>query len=161
MCSEKPIALHSVSQKFAQRRLWNSSSVHLIDDGSLSSFQGRSSSTWGSTSLLQAIYGVTSLALCPQVVSQAFQHFRSSEKQATCEGCLVRQSVCLVISFHCSVSRAVHLQESTIGTLQSGPPVPLFTFCSSLIESVRMVACLVRPLEANQQRAWLTASTSM
>ena len=32
------------------------------------------------------ICGVMSLALCPQVVSQAPQHFRSSEKQATCEG---------------------------------------------------------------------------
>ena len=32
------------------------------------------------SSLLQAIDGVMSLALCPQVMSQASQHFRSSEK---------------------------------------------------------------------------------
>ena len=32
--------------------------------------------------LLQAIDGAMSLALCPQVVSQAPQHFRSSEKLA-------------------------------------------------------------------------------
>ena len=37
-------ALHPVSQKFPQRCLWNGSSVCLIDDGALSSFQGRSSS---------------------------------------------------------------------------------------------------------------------
>ena len=41
------------------------------DDGPPSSFQGRSSSA---PSLLQAIDGVMSLALCPQVVSQASQH---------------------------------------------------------------------------------------
>ena len=34
-----------------------------------------------------------SLALCPQVASQPSQHFRYSEKQATCEGCFARQSV--------------------------------------------------------------------
>ena len=33
-----------------------------------------------------------------QVVSQAPQHFRSSEKQAACEWCFARQSICLVIS---------------------------------------------------------------
>ena len=37
-------------------------------------------------SLLQAIDGVMSLALCPQVVSQAPQYFRSFEKKDTCEG---------------------------------------------------------------------------
>ena len=45
-------------------------------------------------SLLQAIDGVMSLALCPQVVSQASQHFRSSKNQATCEGCFACQSIC-------------------------------------------------------------------
>ena len=55
----------------------NSSNVHLIDDGPLSSFQGRSSSNF---SFLQVIDGVMSLALCPQVVLEASQHFRSSEK---------------------------------------------------------------------------------
>ena len=53
-----------------------------------------------STPLLQAIDGVTSLALCPQVVSQCRQHFRSSETQTTCDGCFARQSICSVISLH-------------------------------------------------------------
>ena len=46
-----------------------------------------------------------SLALCPQVVSQVPQHFRSSEKQATCDDCFARQSICSVISLHCGMSR--------------------------------------------------------
>ena len=78
-----------VSRKFPQRCLWNGSNVcqySLIDDDPLLSFQGRSSSASSfHASLFQAIRGfVMSLALCPQVVSQAFQHFRSSQKQATC-----------------------------------------------------------------------------
>ena len=88
-CAQKiPYALHPVSQKFPQCRLWNGSNVCLIDDGPLSSFQGKSSSASSfHLSLLQVISGVMSLVLCLQVVSQASQHFRSSEKQATCEGC--------------------------------------------------------------------------
>ena len=84
----------------------------LIDDGSFSSFQGRSSSASSfHASLLQAISGVMSLALCPQLVSQAPQYFKSSETQATCEGCFARQSVCSVVSFHSGMSRAVDPQE--------------------------------------------------
>ena len=64
----------------------------------LSSFQGRSSNASSfHASLHQVIDGVMSLALCPQVVSQAPQHFRSSEKQTTCEGCFARQ--CTTQSF--------------------------------------------------------------
>ena len=45
LCAQKsPYALHPVSQKFPQRCLWNVSNVRLVDDGHLSSFQGRSSS---------------------------------------------------------------------------------------------------------------------
>ena len=97
-------ALHPVSQRFPQPCLWNSSSVRLIDDGRLSSFQGRSSRASSfNASLLQAIDGVLSLALCPQVVSQASQHFRSSEKRATCEAALSSWMVvapCLTVKPH-------------------------------------------------------------
>jgi len=67
--------------------------VLATDHGPLSSFQGRSSSAFSfRVTLLLAMDGVMSLALCPQVVvSQAPQHFRSSGKQATCEGCFSRQ----------------------------------------------------------------------
>ena len=44
--------------------------------------------------LFQAIDGVMSLDLWPQVVSQASQHFRSCEKPATCESCFAHQSIC-------------------------------------------------------------------
>ena len=81
MRSEIPYALHPISQKFPQRCLRNGSKVRLIDDGPLSSFQGRSSSASSfHASLLQAINGVMSLALCPQVVSQASQHFSDLPK---------------------------------------------------------------------------------
>ena len=44
-------------------------------------FQGISSNASSfNASLLQVIDGVMSLALCPQIVSQVPQHFRSSEK---------------------------------------------------------------------------------
>ena len=100
-------ALHAISQKFPQCCLWNSSNVRLTD-GPLSSFQERSSSASSfHTFLLQAIDGMTFLALCPQVVSQASQHFTSSVKQATCDGCFVNQSICLAIALHSGISRAV------------------------------------------------------
>ena len=96
-----PYALHPVSQKFPQRCLGNGSNVRLTDDGPLSSFQGRSSSASSfHASLFQAISGVMSLALCPQVMSQVSQHLRSSEKQVTCEGCFARQSICSAVSLH-------------------------------------------------------------
>ena len=101
-----------VSQKYPHCRLWNGSDVPLIDDGPLSSFQGRSSNASSfHASLFQAIDGAMSSALYPQVVSQAPQHFRSSEKQATREGCFSRQSVCSVLSLHSGMSRAVQPQE--------------------------------------------------
>ena len=65
--------LHPVSdsEKVPQCCLWNGYSVHLIDDGPFSSFQTNLSSSTSSfnASLLQAIDGVMSLALCLQVVS--------------------------------------------------------------------------------------------
>ena len=51
-------------------------------------------------SLLQAIDGVMSLALCPQVVSQASQHFRSYEKQAAVHSmCAFLGTVAVLRSF--------------------------------------------------------------
>ena len=86
---EKPIcALSRLSDACPTLPLRRSSNVRLTDDGLVSSFEGRSSSASSfRASLLRAIDGVMSLASCSQVVSQASQHFRSSEKQATCDGC--------------------------------------------------------------------------
>ena len=87
--------------------------VHLTDDGSSSSFPGRSPGASSfHASLLQLIDGVLSLVLCPQVVSQAPQHFRSSETQATYQGCFSRQSIDSVIFLHsCSSLQAKTRQE--------------------------------------------------
>ena len=97
----------------------NVCNVLLTDNGPLSSYLGGSfSASSFNASLLQAINGVVSLALCPQVLSQVPQHFRSSEKQATYEGffyppgyLLGRFPSCrLVASLHAGMSRAVHPQ---------------------------------------------------
>ena len=113
LCVRKsPYALHPVSQKFPERCLWNGSTVRLTDDDPLSSFQGRSSSASSfNASFLQATNGVMSLALCPQVVSQASQKFRSSEKQGTSEGCFARQSICCVVFPHSGMSTDDDPQE--------------------------------------------------
>ena len=52
---------------------------------------------------------------------------------------------------------------SKIGTCQSGLPISLFTFCSKITESVKMMACVTcrSPVEAIHQRAWVTVSTSI
>ena len=90
---------------FSRSCLYNSSSFHLIDAGPLSSFSERSSSASSfHASLLQVVDGVMSLPFCPQVVSQAPQHFRSSETSTTCGGCFSRQSVCSDISLHSACS---------------------------------------------------------
>ena len=74
--------------------------------------------------------------LCPQVVAQAPQLSRSSEKQATCECCYGRQFIHSVVSLHSGMSRAVHPQKfrrwvSTIATFQSALPI-LFFVANSL-----------------------------
>ena len=52
-----------------------------------------------------------SLALCPQVVSQAPQHFRSSVTRVSCVGRFARQSICWVFSLDSGMSRTVHRHE--------------------------------------------------
>ena len=52
-----------------------------------------------------------SLVLCPQVVSQAPQHFRSSDTQlGHIGGCFGHQCICSIISLQSSISRAVYPQ---------------------------------------------------
>ena len=72
-------------------------------------------------------------------MSRAPQHFTSSKKQATCDGCSVHQCTCSVISHHSGISRAVHPQLSMVDVnhwhILVRAPIPLFTFCGKLIES--------------------------
>ena len=64
--------------------------------------------------LLWAVSSVMSLALCPQIVSRAPQHFRSSEVQATCYGCFAphMQSTWLVIYLDSCMSSTVCPEEA-------------------------------------------------
>ena len=117
------------SHPFKEDRIYSASSFH--------------------ASHLQAIDGVVSLALCPQVVTQAPQHLKPLVRVAL----PVSLSARSVISLHSGMSRAVHPHYyisfqrwmSTIDTCESGLPIPLFTFCykTELIESVRRMACVV------------------
>ena len=76
--------------------------VCLIDDGSVLSFRGRSSSASSfQASLLQAIDGRMSLAVCPQVMSQAPQHFKSPEKMSE-KSALCNQTVEDEVSARCA-----------------------------------------------------------
>ena len=109
---------------------------------------------------------VMSLAFCPQVVSQAAsQHFRPSEKQATCEGCFARQSLCSVIYLHPDMSRAAstptgvfqgRCRPSTHSSLGLLFHLSLF---HKFIESVRKMACVVglSPLEQH----WAVGNTEV
>ena len=153
--------LHPASEKFPQRCLWNSSSVGLIDDGPLSSFQGRlSSASCFSISLLQVIgaqkeclklLSASDLLRSKPLVKGTFPASPSARPcpfPPACPGQFIH--------------RSFRRWMSTIDTSQSELPIPLFTFCSILIESVRMTACVIRlsPLQAIHRRAWVTASTS-
>ena len=103
--------------------------------------QGRSSSSSSFHACpLQSIDGVMSLALCPQVVYQAPQHLPTSKPLVM--GACSRQSICSVISIHSDwhvKPRGVFEGGcmSTIETFQSGLPIPLFAFRSTLTERAR------------------------
>ena len=107
---KKHYALHPISQKFPQRCLWNGSNVRLIDEGPLSSFQGRSTSVSSfHASLLQVIDGVMSLVLCLQVMSEASQHLdllRSKPHSAWFLKVLLHAVCCVTVQVAvCCVSR--------------------------------------------------------
>ena len=138
--------------------------VCLIDSCPLSSFQGRScSASFFHASLFEATNGVMSLALCLWVVSQASQHFRSSEEQTTW-GAFVLPARLSAWSFPFTLAcpgqdthRSFRRWLLTIDTFQSGLPMPPF------VASSLMMSCVVwlSPLEAIQWRIWVTASASI
>ena len=118
--------------------------VWLIDDGPFSSSQGTSfSSSSFYASFLQAIGGVMSLALCPQAVSQA-PHTSD----------LLRHKLPVMVALPASLSaRSFPLTPACPGQythrlfLRWMSNMPVWAshsiFCSRLIESVRMIACVV------------------
>ena len=147
-------ALHPVSQTFPQHCLWNSSKVHLIDDGPVLSHPFKKdclapplSMPLSSRRLIVPTRSVSSSLnasishlwwlLCPPAYqlshSPALQHVQGSAPTAVFKG------------------GCWPWTHSSLGI-----PLPLFTFCNKRIDSVRMVACVVQlsPLEAIQLKAW-------
>ena len=153
---EKQVCAPPIFQKFPQCCLWNSSSVCLIDNGLLLSFEGKllSSSSFY-TSLLQTVDGVMSLALCPQCL-----------KLLKNTSDLPRHKPFVMVALPATLSAwsfpftpaypGKHIHRVLMHVCQSGFPTPLFTFGYKLIGSVRRMARVVwlSPLEA-VQHLWL------
>ena len=107
MRSGRPIcAPHRLSGVSPNVAFENSSNVGLIDDGPFSSSQqGRSlsASSFYASSLPQAIDGVVSLALCPQVVLRVSNFLKTSDlprrKPPTCDGCFFPPCSVSALSF--------------------------------------------------------------
>ena len=64
------------------------------------------------TFLPRVVNNVMSLVLCPLVVSQAPQHFRSSEVPASCNGSFARQSVSGYFPWLCHVQDSLYIHRS-------------------------------------------------
>ena len=119
--------------------------------------QGRSSSASSfHASLLQAIDVLGFVPASRVSSSSALQIFR----EASLLWELLYPPVCLLGRFpslrHVQGSTHTGVLEGGRRPFPSGFPIPLFTFCSKLIESVRMMAGAVRlpPLQANLRRAY-------
>ena len=119
LCTRKnPICTPPCLSEVSQRCLWNSSNVRLIDDGPLSSFQGRSSNASSfHASLLQSMDAVMSLALCPQVVRVALPASLSARSFPFSPACPEQYT-----------HRSFRMWMSTIDSYQSGLPIPLFAW---------------------------------
>ena len=117
----------------------------------ISSFQRRSSSASSSNvSLLQAVEGVMSLALCPQLLSQAPQQgFFETKTVRNC--CFAHQYIYLILSLdfggicmRLNIYRGLQMWMSNADTCQTRVNChSIFIFCSKLIECVTMMACVV------------------
>ena len=122
--------------------------VYVYDDSSFSPFKGRSSTASSFNPLSRKrSFGVVPLALCPCIVLQDPQHFRSSERQATCDAGF-SPSVLLLGHFPLTPACPGMCVHSLCGWMsntdmcQSGFSVPLFCLCGECLESVRTVACV-------------------
>ena len=105
-------------------------SVCLIGDSHLSSFEERSPRASSSYVFSLKAIDVMSVALCPQLVSRASQHFRYFETQATCDGCFpaslfARSVPSTPASPGQYIHRSLRKWMSNIDTCRSGLPLPL------------------------------------
>ena len=120
----------------------------------ISSFQRRSSNASSSNvSLLQVVDGVMSLAMCPQLVSQAPQQ-GFFETQTVRKCCFAHQYIYLIISLDfggtcvgLNIYRGLQMWMSNADTCQTRAfwvnCHSIFIFCRKLIECVTMMACVV------------------
>ena len=129
--SEKPIyAPPCLSEVF----LWpsfafKSFNVRLTDDVPFSSFQERSLTRF--PFLPYAIYGMMSLALCPQVVSQAPPHLRLSETQTAFDACFAASPSAVALTLECPVQytkESGRRWTSNVATCQCELPIPHYSF---------------------------------
>ena len=100
---------------------------------------------------------------CCTSSSSTLQIFRSASHLL---GCFVCQSICPVISLDSGMPSAAHPQESSKVDVKHGhwpvwashSMIPLFTFCSKLTGSVKIMACVVRlsSLSTIQRRTYVT-----
>ena len=93
---------------------------------------------------------MTSLALRPQVVSQAPQHLRSSEKQTTYECYFASQCVCSVISLH---SRPFGVSASDADNL--------YNACGNGTSNASADLCIVRASESTRCPTWISLSSDL
>ena len=140
-------SLHPIFQKFPQCCLWNSSSVCLIDDSPLSSFQGRLSSA----SSFNTFSPRWSVVWCPWLEVSQVSALDLPRSKPLVRVALPASLSAQLFPFAPACPGQEFLKvDVDHWHIPSGLPIPLFTFCSKLIESVRMMACVVwlLPLEA-------------
>ena len=132
MGSKSPYTLHPISQKFPQHCLWNSSNVHLIDHQVPLLPTSPPGDQW---------CGV--LGFVPTGCG-------SSTLQIFWDASYLWWLFCLpvyLLGHFPSVlygldPRSLRKWMLTIDTLQSGLPIPFFTFCSKLNESIRTLEAI-------------------
>ena len=142
LCDRKsPCALHLVSQTFPKRCLWNGSNVRRIEDGPLSSFQGRSSSASSFNASPPSDRWCDVLGFVPADSVSTLQVFR----EASSLWGLLCPPVCLPRSRFPSVC---HVQDSTpTGVLEGG--------CQPLIHSSLGFPCRFSLSVASSLNLWV------
>ena len=101
------------------------------------------------SSFLQAVNAVMLWLVRAEKVPQASEHLCLAKLQTRCDICSACQSICPFIPIDSGVPRTVDhrslcSRRLCMAVCQSGQPIPDSTFCRRFIESVRMMACVIR-----------------
>ena len=155
---EKPM-LHPISQKFSQCCLWNGSSGHWLTMALSRPFK----EDCLTLPLSLPLSSRWSVVWCPWLCALSTLELPRSKPlvrvalaTSLSAGSFPFTLACPGLYTHRSFQRWM----STINTFQSGLPIPLFTFCSKLIQSVRLMACVVCHLlrQSSRGHGWLLQS---